>query len=225
MASEAGNGLERSLHAAGNDLEPFHHGSQNDGHSTDDSVEHEPELPVWNDAQDHSPWETAHRADQAHSPEDTGESSHAEGGTANVYDHDLAADHNEVDAQEPVVAEHALEDIEVVVEATVVELVKDLHPDEGVEDDCGELAGAKTGVCVGEVGVEEFVAGEVEHEGYGQLVDCLAEDHFPHCHCEEGGAFGDGLSVEDLFCWGVGCSVGTVLVAISAWRREKDLQC
>lgn len=74
-------------------------------------------------------------------------------------DEDLTSDHDGVDAEEEVVLEHALEDIEFVVKTTVaiwllvwsfiridredkniLELVEDLHPDESVEYHCPQLS-------------------------------------------------------------------------------------
>jgi hypothetical protein len=57
------------------------------------------------------------------------------------------------------------------------------------------------------VAAEKLVSGEVEHECYGQLVDCLAEDHLPHGQSEKRGTLWHGLSIENLFGWGVSSSV------------------
>ena len=59
--------------------------------------------------------------------------------TTDEHDHDLAGDHDNGDGDEEVVVLHTGEDVELVVEAAVVELVEDLHPDEGVEDDGADL--------------------------------------------------------------------------------------
>ena len=65
--------------------------------------------------------------------------SDAESLTSNKNDHDLTTDHDAVDPDEPKVAVDALEDIEFVVETSVVELVEDLHPNESVENHGGQL--------------------------------------------------------------------------------------
>lgn len=96
-------------------------------------------MAVRDRAQNHSPWQTAQRADQTNGPENTGDPSHTKGLAADVYDHDLAADHDEIDAQEPVVPEHTFEDVEAVIQTAVVKFIEDLHPNESVEDDCREL--------------------------------------------------------------------------------------
>lgn len=51
------------------------------------------------------------------------------------------------------------------------------------------------------------MSGEVESQGDDEFVDGLPDDHLPHVHCEQGGAFGDGFSLEDLVVWSIGCSV------------------
>lgn len=105
-----------------------------------DHVHDDLEVPVGETADDHGPQETRQRGSDANGPLHPGESFDTDSCTSNKNDHDLATDHNGIDAQEEVVLEHALEDIELVVKTTVVELVKDLHPNEGVEDDCVHLA-------------------------------------------------------------------------------------
>lgn len=60
----------------------------------------------------------------------------------------------------------ALENVEPVVETAVVELVEDLHPDEGVEDDGVEFEAARwVGGYV--VVVEDGGAGKVQEEADG----------------------------------------------------------
>ena len=89
------------------------------------------------------------------------------------------------------------EDIEFVIETTVVELVEDLHPHEGVEYHGRELLFL---FWVADVVVpKDLLAGEVEDECDGELEDCLANDHFPHVHGDEGGLFACWLAVQDLF--------------------------
>ena len=65
------------------------------------------------------------------------------------------------------------EDVELVIETTIVEFVEDLHPDESVEDHSVELFLT----CAGS---KDFIACKVEHECDDELVDRLACDHLPH---------------------------------------------
>lgn len=70
-----------------------------------------------------------------HAPFLAVQTSNLEGFPADEDDEDLAADHDGVDDPEEVVVRDALEDVEFVVEAAVVQLVEDLEPDKGVEDE------------------------------------------------------------------------------------------
>jgi hypothetical protein len=119
----------------------------------------------------------------------------------------LSADNNGVDAQKPVVPKHALEDIELVVEAAAVEFVENLHPHEGVEDNCGKLFGSKIWVAAVKLWIQKLVPREVQHEDHSEFVDCLSEDHLPHVHGEEWGTFGYGFSIQNFCCRAVGGSV------------------
>ncbi len=49
-------------------------------------------------------------------------------------DQHLPADHDKVDDHEEPVARNPFEDVEPIVEAPVVDLVEDLQPHEGIED-------------------------------------------------------------------------------------------
>jgi hypothetical protein len=51
------------------------------------------------------------------------------------------------------------------------------------------------------------VSGEVESQCDNEFVDGLPDDHLPHVHSEQGCAFGNGFSLEDLVVWSIGCSV------------------
>lgn len=86
-----------------------------DAHAANEIIQRDAAGSIRDDAQDDRPGETSDGADEANAPLGAAEPGDAEGGTADEDDHDLAADHNAVDSQEPVVAEHALEDIELVV--------------------------------------------------------------------------------------------------------------
>ena len=53
---------------------------------------------------------------------------------ADEDNHDLSPNDDELDGNEEVVPVHSFEDIHFVVDASVVILVENLHPDEGIED-------------------------------------------------------------------------------------------
>ena len=53
---------------------------------------------------------------------------------ANKDDKELSTDNDDLNCQEPVVAEHALENIEAIIQSTTGVLIEYLHPYEGVED-------------------------------------------------------------------------------------------
>ena len=52
---------------------------------------------------------------------------------ADEDDHDLSPNDDELYGNEKVVSMHSLEDIHFVVDASIVVLVENLHPDEGIE--------------------------------------------------------------------------------------------
>lgn len=56
------------------------------------------------------------------------------GVTPNEDNHDLSSDDDELNANKEVIPLHAFEDVQFVVDASVVVLVENLHPDEGIED-------------------------------------------------------------------------------------------
>lgn len=130
------------------------------------------------------------------------QASHIKGCTSDVDDHYLTPDHDAVDTEEPVVPEHAFEDVQLVVKSPVVKLIENLHPNEGVENDSVELQLTFVGA---ETAPEKLVASEVEHKGDGKLVNGLSNNHLPHSHSEKRCTLGDGLAVENLFCRGVSC--------------------
>lgn len=80
----------------------------------------------------------------------------AEGLATDEDNGDLGADHDAVDADEEVVVLQAGEDVQFVVETTVVEFVEDLHPDEGVEDHRVEFE-----LLCGCVIAKDFIAAEI----------------------------------------------------------------
>lgn len=158
-------------------------------------------VSVGNASQDHGPEHTRQCAEEADGPLDAVDASDLKGLAADEDNHDLPRDHDDVDDDEEGVAVNAFEDVAVVVETATVEFVEDLHPDEGVEDDCVELC---LDDRVGGVVAEDGSTGEVEDKGDDELVDGLTDDHFPHVGCDEWGAFGDGFAIQDL----IGRSIG-----------------
>lgn len=116
--------------------------------------------------------------------------------TSNENDHNLEPDNENNDADKVRVTVNTLEDIEFVVETSVVEDVEDLHPYESVEDDGVKL---ELLVWVGEVVAENGTTGEVEDKDGGELVDILASDLFPHSCGDERLVPALGRAVQDLF--------------------------
>ena len=55
-------------------------------------------------------------------------------GSANKDDKQLSTDNDDLNCQEPIIAKHALEDIEAVVQSTTGVLIEYLHPHKCVED-------------------------------------------------------------------------------------------
>lgn len=91
-------------------------------------------MPVRYEPENKCPRETAQGTDDAESPLRPIQRRHFQSRTTNEDDHDLTTDHDAIDTKEPVVLEHAFEDVELVVKPSVVELVENLHPHEGIED-------------------------------------------------------------------------------------------
>src|ERR1700733_1020622 len=102
--------------------------------STSDAIEHYAKVRVRNKSEQDCPGQTGQGTQKTHSPLPAIDPGDTERCTADEDDHDLATDHDAVDSNEPEIAMHAFENIEFVVESATVELVEDLHPDEGVEN-------------------------------------------------------------------------------------------
>ena len=94
----------------------------------------------------------------------------------------MQTDDHEYNANEEPVAKDTLKHIDLIIEASVVENVKNLHPDEDVEDEGVEL---QLLICVREVITEDISASEVEDKDDGKLVDVLASDLLLHGRCDE----------------------------------------
>lgn len=180
-------------------------GSQSKGHTVENEIENDGEMPVRKESQENRPGKTADRTSNADGPLDAVQWRHAKGHAPDEDDHDLAADHEAVDSQKPIVLEHAFEDVEVVVQSAVVELVENLHPDKRIEDDGVELEALLFLRAVKDI-PKDMGSGEIEGERHSQLIDGLADNHFPHGHREQRCTLGGWLSVETLFGWSVGRS-------------------
>ena len=133
---------------------------------------HNLEPMIWEESDTDSPRQAECGDYDADSPLRTIQANNAESATTDKGDGDLTTHHDAVDNDEEEIAVQASEDVEAVIQSSVVELVEDLHPDEGVEHNGSPLV----------FGVVEEVAtfGEVEDEGDGELENCLADDHLPH---------------------------------------------
>lgn len=115
---------------------------------------------------------------------------------------------------------YALEYVEFVVQPSTVELVKDLHPDEGVEYYCVQLEHLE---FISFVEVEERVAGEVERKTGGKFVNRLADDHLPHYYSENGGTAGSWEAFEDVGCRGIG-SPSLISSLTSHMKMDRGVQ-
>lgn len=131
------------------------------------------------DSNENSPRKTEHGSDDGNTPLRSIKSirDNLESPRALEDDDDLETNHEEGDEDKELVALDALEDVELIVEAAVVEHVEYLHPDKGVEDDGVEFSLLPLD---GGVVAEDLVAGKVEDKGDGELIDGLADDHLPH---------------------------------------------
>ena len=116
----------------------------------------------------------------------------------------MATDHNGIDAQEEIVLEHALKDIELVVKTTVVKLVEDLHPNEGVEDDCVHLTSKKPARVILEIIPKYFGSSKIEYKRHNELVDGLSNYHLPHSSGEKRSGLWRRFAVKNLFRRSIG---------------------
>lgn len=119
-----------------------------------------------------------------------------EGLATDENDGDLQTDHENVNEDEELIALQTLKDVVLVVQSSVVELIENLHPHKGIEDD-----GAELGVGVAR---EDAGAGKVQNKGDDELENSLADDHLPHVGGNEGCLLALGWAVEDFVCGRVG---------------------
>ena len=83
---------------------------------------------------DNSNWNRESSKDQRNTPLRPIQLPDGERVTSDKDDHDLPCYNNELNTYKEVIAGHALEDIEFVVQTSAVVLIKYLHPHERIED-------------------------------------------------------------------------------------------
>src|SRR5690349_19839032 len=115
-----------------------------------------------------------------------------EGSASNEHDQNLSSGDYELNTNEPVIFNHALEDVETIVKSTSIPLVENLHPDECVED-CA-LEPILLSCCLI---AEDTGASKVEDKSDCKLINGLTNDHLPHCECNQGGGFWFWSSLQD----------------------------
>jgi hypothetical protein len=150
---------------------------------------------VWKETNTYTPWDAQDGDNDANCPLVAVDTYDAKCCGAVHCDENLCGDHDDIHRDEIVIFQNADEDVEFVVQASVVVLIENLEPDKHVEDYAAHLV-----FWVG----QEVRAGEVHDEGGGDLEDGLADYHFPHCEGDDGGGAGCWGAVEDFRGWGVG---------------------
>lgn len=149
---------------------------------------------IGEDPDEDRPWHTKDGNTKTNTPLPSVDPVDGESSASNERDGNLAANHDKVDHNEEVVALDTLENVELIVEPSVIEFVEDLHPDERVENhatDCNVVSWS----------VEDLGASIVQNEGGDKLEDGLADDHLPHGDRDERRVALCGLAVENLFGW------------------------
>ncbi len=155
---------------------------------------------VREESDEDGPWQAERGEDDTDGPLLAIDVSDAECTTTNEDDGDLCTNHDAVDANEEVVVLQTSENVELVIQTTIVELVEDLHPNESVENHGVEL---KLLCRVAQVVLEDSTSSEVEDESDNQLEDSLTDDHLPHVHCNERCLLACWFALEDDWSWGI----------------------
>lgn len=154
----------------GSDQSPTHlsQWSQQNSHPSTNHRHKPGNAPIRDELQHGGPGNTEGGASNTSSPLGSIQPGDAERCPTDKDDEHLSTYHQGVDHHEPSVSQNALEDIEFVVQSTTVQLVENLHPDEGVEDD-----GVELGLLLVTIGMilEDPVACKVESKTEGELVD------------------------------------------------------
>lgn len=128
----------------------------------------------------------------------------------------MSPNHDAINNNEEIIPLDTFEYVELIIQPAIIEFVENLHPDKRIKDDSVEFCmecGVEIAVCFGsgKQGVnaglvaKERKPSEIQSKGDCQLIDSLADDHFPHICRDQGGAFGRRFSIKDLFRGGVGC--------------------
>ena len=148
---------------------------------------------VWDQPNDDCDWKRDHANNQTDSPLRTVYSGDRKGMATYENDQDLSTHDDELNSNEPPIAEHAFKNIETIVQAARVPLVEYLHPNKGIEHNRREYIAF----------VAEVASCKVQDKRDGHLVNTLADDHFPHCEGDEWSGFGLGSAVQNMCRWGI----------------------
>jgi hypothetical protein len=145
---------------------PIHQsqGSKQTPQGNSDNRHKSANVPIRYELQYCSPRDTEGGASNTYRPLRAIQPGNTERCTSDEDDKHLSTNHQGVDHHKPSVFQNTLEDIEPVVQSTTVQFVKDLHPDEGVEDDRVEF---KLLLVILGVVVEDLVACKVQCETEG----------------------------------------------------------
>lgn len=100
---------------------------------------------------------------------------YGESSTTDEHNENLSTNNDELNADEPVIFDHAFENVEAIIETSSVPLIEDLHPHEGVEN-----CTLKTVFLGRSLIAENAGSCKVENKSNGQLVYRLPNNHLPH---------------------------------------------
>src|SRR5204863_4744590 len=123
--------------------------------------------------------------------------------------HDLTCDHESVNGEKPIVLQHSLEDVESVVESSVVELVENLHPNKCIEDNCIQL---ELNLLICDIVAKNAGTSKVQCKRDCELVDGLPNNHLPHRRGEKRCRLWRRFSIQDL----VGRCISGPIMDVSA---------
>lgn len=132
---------------------------------------------------------------ERNSPLGTVQTCNDKGVAAEEDDDDLSSCHDGHHEHEQMVAVETLEDVELVIDASTVDELEDLHKDKDVEDEGADFAF---------VIAEDCIATEPEDETDDELVDRLPNDHLPHGDCDERCSSSFGFAVKETSGGGIG---------------------
>ena len=167
------------------------------------------ELLIWDATQKDGPRNAEDRTSDANNPLDTAEACDTKSNAADKHDRDLTCDHDSVNAEKPIVLQDSLEDVESVVESSAIELVKNLHPNKRIEDNCIQL---KLDVLIADIVAKNAGASKVQCKRESELVDALPNNHLPHGRGEKRCRLWRRFSIQDL----VGRCISGPIMDVSA---------